>query len=143
MARIISSRSRQRDSLLFVYGTLRPFAGIPMARWLQQVARYVGPAKARGRLYDLGPYPGIRPARRNNEWVFGDVYAIRDPFVMRALDDYEAGRGARAPRFVRAACLVSAARRRPREAWLYLYRGNPSPRARIPHGDYRAHRGNP
>jgi gamma-glutamylcyclotransferase (GGCT)/AIG2-like uncharacterized protein YtfP len=137
VARIISSTSSQRDSLLFVYGTLRPFVDIPMARWLRGVARYVGPGKVRGRLYDLGPYPGLRPARRSGEWVFGDVYAIRNPFVMRALDRYEAGRVA-LPRFVRSACLVRSRRGRAREAWLYLYRGHPSPRARIRSGDYRA-----
>jgi gamma-glutamylcyclotransferase (GGCT)/AIG2-like uncharacterized protein YtfP len=140
VARIISSRYSQRDSLLFVYGTLRPFVEIPIARWLQTVARYVGPAKVRGRLYDLGPYPALRPPRRNGDWVFGDVYAIRDPFVMRALDSYEAGRGAGPPRFVRCACLALAPRGPAYEAWAYLYRGHPSPRSRILSGDYRARR---
>jgi len=122
-----------------VYGTLRPFVDQPMARWLQRVARYVGPAKMRGRLYDLGPYPGLRPARRSREWVFGDLYDVRDPFAVRVLDNYEAGRGAGRPRFVRSACVVSFGRGRC-SAWVYLYQRNPSQRARIAHGDYRAHR---
>ena len=143
MARIISSRFPQRDSLLFVYGTLRPFVDIPMARWLQRVARYIGPAKTRGRLYDLGPYPGLRPARRTREWVCGDLYEVRDPFVVRALDSYEAGTGAGRPRFVRSACVVSVGRRRQRAAWVYVYQRSPSHRARIAHGDYRAHRRHP
>jgi gamma-glutamylcyclotransferase (GGCT)/AIG2-like uncharacterized protein YtfP len=140
VARIISSRFPQRDSLLFVYGTLRPFVDIPMARWLQRVARYIGPAKTRGRLYDLGPFPGLKPARRIREWVRGDLYAVRDPFVVRALDSYEAGTGAGRPRFVRSACIVSVGRRGQRAAWVYMYQRNPSQRARITHGDYRAHR---
>jgi gamma-glutamylcyclotransferase (GGCT)/AIG2-like uncharacterized protein YtfP len=139
VARIISSRYPQRDSLLFVYGTLRPFVDIPMARWLQSVARYVGPAKTRGRLYDLGPYPGLKPARRSGEWVCGDLYEVRDPLVVRALDRYEAGTGGR-PRFVRSACVVSLGRRRPCAAWVYVYQLMPSHRARIAHGDYRSHR---
>ena len=140
MARIISSRFSQRDSLLFVYGTLRPFVDIPMARWLRRVARYIGPAKTRGRLYDLGPFPGLKPARRTREWVCGDLYAVRDPFVVRALDRYEAGTGAGRPRFVRSACVVSVGRRRLGAVWVYMYRRNPSHRARITHGDYRVHR---
>ena len=140
MARIISSRFPQRDSLLFVYGTLRPFVEIPMARWLQRVARYVGPAKTRGRLYDLGPYPGLRPARRTREWVGGDLYEVRDPTVVRALDRYEAGGGAGRPRFIRSACVVLVGRQPQRAAWVYRYQRNPSHRARIVHGDYRAHR---
>jgi gamma-glutamylcyclotransferase (GGCT)/AIG2-like uncharacterized protein YtfP len=143
VARIISSRFPQRDSLLFVYGTLRPFVDIPMARWLQRVARYIGPAKTRGRLYDLGPYPGLRPARRTREWVRGDLYEVRDPLVVHALDRYEAGTGAGRPRFVRSACIVSVGRRRGRPAWVYVYQRNPSHRARIAHGDYRAHRRHP
>jgi hypothetical protein len=41
VARIIPSNPRRGDSLLFVYGTLRPFVDIPMARWLRALARYV------------------------------------------------------------------------------------------------------
>ena len=143
MARIISSRFPQRDSLLFVYGTLRPFVDIPVARWLQRVARYVGPAKTRGRLYDLGPYPGLKPARRTHEWVRGDVYQVRNPLVVRALDAYEAGGGAGQPCFIRRACIVSVGRRRQRAAWVYIYQRSPSHRVRIVHGDYHAHRRRP
>lgn len=111
-----------------------------MARWLAQVARYVGPAKTRGRLYDLGPYPGLKPARRTCEWVYGDLYEVCNPFIVRALDDYEAGTGAGRPRFMRSACVVSAGHRRQRAAWVYVYQRNPSHRVRIVHGDYREHR---
>ncbi len=138
-ARIISSGFAQRDSLLFVYGTLRPFVGIPMARWLWRVAKYAGPAKTPGRLYDLGPYPGLRPAQCSREWVQGDLYRVRNPFVLRALDRYEAGTGAGRPRFVRTRCVVTQARRR-RAAWVYLYRSLVPHRARIAHGDYRVYR---
>jgi gamma-glutamylcyclotransferase (GGCT)/AIG2-like uncharacterized protein YtfP len=141
VARIISSRFPQRDSLLFVYGTLRPFVDIPMARWLQRVARYVGPARTRGRLYDLGAYPGLRPARRSCEWVAGDLYRIRNPRVVRVLDAYEAGMQFGRPRFVRIPCLVEPARGGWRAAWVYEYRRRPPGRARIARGDYRTHRG--
>ena len=76
---MISSRLARRDSLLFVYGTLRAFVDIPMAQWLRRIARYVGSATTRGRLYDLGPYPGMRPARRRGEIVVGDVYRVTAP----------------------------------------------------------------
>ncbi|MEO8465478.1 MAG: gamma-glutamylcyclotransferase family protein [Gammaproteobacteria bacterium] len=129
MAGIISARFPQRDSLLFVYGTLRPFVDIPMARWLTRAARYVGTCKTPGRPYDLGSFPGLRPARRTRKWVSGDVYEVRDPLVVRALDSYEAGARAGRPRFVRSACVVSVGRRGKLEAWVYLYRRNPSHRA--------------
>ena len=62
-----------------------------MARWLRTVASYVGPAQTHGRLYDLGSYPGLKPARTRGERVRGDVYRIASPRVWRVLDRYEAG----------------------------------------------------
>jgi gamma-glutamylcyclotransferase (GGCT)/AIG2-like uncharacterized protein YtfP len=128
---MISSRRVRRDSLLFVYGTLRPFFDIPMARWLRDHARYEGPATARGRLYDLGAYPGMRAARGRSEHVRGDVYRITNPQVLRVLDRYEV-------RFVRERCVVKLARRRKR-AWLYRYRYSVVSAVRIASGDYRVH----
>jgi len=133
---MISSRFRGRDSLLFVYGTLRPFVDIPMTRWLKSVATYAGPASVRGRLYDLGPYPGLRPARRRQERVSGDVYRVSAK-VLLVLDRYEAGVGTGAPRFVRRRCELIGRNARSL-AWVYVYDRIVRPRARIASGDYRA-----
>lgn len=130
---MISSRLTERDSLLFVYGTLRPFVDIPMARWLCRVARYVGPASTRGALYDLGPYPCLRTGGRRQEWVVGDVYRVAGRHVLRVLDRYEA-------RFVRERCIVKLARGARRRAWTYRYRFSVVALPRIVSGDYRAHR---
>lgn len=134
---MISSRPRGRDSLLFVYGTLRPFVDIPMTRWLTGVAAYLGPAKVRGRLYDLGPYPGLRPARRRDEWVIGDVYRVSAK-VLLVLDRYEAGPRSGAPRFIRRRCELVRPKTRSSPAWLYSYERVVGPRVRIASGDYRA-----
>lgn len=136
---MISSRLRGRDSLLFVYGTLRPFVAIPMARWLAGVARYVGSATTRGRLYDLGPYPGLRAARGAREWVVGDVYRIGSPRVLRVLDRYEAGAGFGRPTFQREPCVVTLDDGTRRRAWAYFYRRSIVHAARVASGDYRAH----
>lgn len=136
---MIASRLIGRDSLLFVYGTLRPFVDIPMARWLRRRSRYVGPATTRGRLYDLGPYPGMRPARGRGEAVVGDVYRVANPRVFRVLDRYEAGDDRARARFVRARCVVKLPRGARRSAWVYRYRHNVVAAARITSGDYRAH----
>jgi gamma-glutamylcyclotransferase (GGCT)/AIG2-like uncharacterized protein YtfP len=137
VARIISSGFLERDSLLFVYGTLRPSVDIPMARWLARMARYVGPGCVRGRLYDLGAYPGLKAPRRSDEWVAGDLYSVRKPRVLHALDRYEAdGRGR--PRFVRRNAVVRLGRRE-HEAWVYVYRLGTLRQPRISHGDYLAH----
>ena len=102
---MISSRLAGRDSLLFVYGTLRPFVDIEMAKWLRHAARYLGSGTTRGRLYDLGAYPGMSAARARGERVVGDLYRVSNPRVLRVLDRYEAGAHGKA-RFMRERCEV-------------------------------------
>ena len=140
---MISSSTAKRDSLLFVYGTLRSFTRIPLARWLAANARYAGPARTRGRLYDLGAYPGLRPPCARHEWVTGDVYELAAPVrMLRTLDRYEIAPRGRAPRFerVRAAVQMQGnGTRRQRAVWLYICRSSCLRCARIRSGDYRLH----
>jgi gamma-glutamylcyclotransferase (GGCT)/AIG2-like uncharacterized protein YtfP len=131
-ASMISSPLTGRDSLLFVYGTLRPFVDIPMAKWLRRAAHYVGPATMRGRLYDLKRYPGLHAPRSRRDCVVGDVYRVVNPRVFRTLDRYES-------KFVRRRCFVRLARGSRRAAWVYRYRYNVASASRIVSGDYRAH----
>jgi len=130
---MISSTPTRRDSLLFVYGTLRPFVAIEMAKWLQRAAQYVGPATTAGRLYDLGAYPGMRAARGRRERVVGDVYRVSNPRVFHVLDRYET-------KFVRERCVVKLERGARGRAWAYRYRYAVGRATRIVSGDYFAHR---
>ena len=130
---MISSRLTRRDSLLFVYGTLRPFVDIEMAKWLRGNARYVGSATTRGRLYDLGAYPGMRSARGRGERVIGDVYRVTNSRIFRVLDRYEAS-------FDRERCVVKLDGGRCSVAWAYRYRYGVVGAMRIASGDYRLHR---
>jgi len=134
---MISSRRAARDSLLFVYGTLRPGVPIPMSRWLRRVASYLGPATTTGRLYDLGHYPGLVVAQRAREVVAGDLYRVRSSETLRVLDRYEQGTNARLPVFVRALARIRLGNHRRGYAWLYVYDRRVLPRARIESGDYR------
>jgi len=130
---MISARSTERDSLLFVYGTLREIFDIPMARRLRREARSLGSARVAGRLYDLGRYPGIKRSRRRDEWVIGELYRLRAASrTLRALDRYEA-------RFVRERVVVRVGRQRAHYAWFYRYRGPVRTRDRIASGDYEIH----
>ena len=134
---MISGRSRKSEVLLFVYGTLRSFTASPMALWLRERAEPAGRARTLGRLYDLGPYPGMIAARRTREWVTGDVYRLRRPrSTLRTLDLYESGPAGRGrPRFVRVRRVVQI-NGRATPAWVYLYRLPILLGARIPEGDY-------
>ena len=136
---MISPRLQQRDSLLFVYGTLRQFCAVPMAQRLRKHAHYVGTALVRGRLYDCGHYPALRSARRRGEWITGDVYRVTRRALLTTLDRYEAGAGAERPRFVRRVVKAYLTRTRRRYAWAYEHRGPLLRCVRIAHGDYRRH----
>jgi gamma-glutamylcyclotransferase (GGCT)/AIG2-like uncharacterized protein YtfP len=73
-------------SLLFVYGTLR-MGGSNDIRRFGPYSRLLGPARVRGRLYDLGDYPGL--VLGGLDWVSGELHAIA-PEIEPALDALEA-----------------------------------------------------
>lgn len=78
---------------LFVYGALLRKSRNAFARRLEPEARYDGRARFRGRLYDLGPSPGLVPAEGPEEWVFGELYRLPDSKdILRSLDRKEGAR---------------------------------------------------
>lgn len=73
-------------ALLFVYGTLRPDRAPPEVAPLLAGARIVGEGSVRGRLLDLGEFPGLVPdAAARVRGVLLDVPEEALP----ALDAYE------------------------------------------------------
>jgi gamma-glutamylcyclotransferase (GGCT)/AIG2-like uncharacterized protein YtfP len=74
--------------LLFVYGTLHPDrAPAEIAAEARQL-RHVSPATIEGRLYDLGPYPGVHLG--GNTQVPGHLFQLpHAPDILPALDAYE------------------------------------------------------
>lgn len=75
----------QPDRHVFVYGTLRRGEVNDINR-LRPAPLYLGPARIRGTLYDLGPYPGV--VLGGTDWVQGEVYAIT-PELEHQLDVIE------------------------------------------------------
>jgi gamma-glutamylcyclotransferase (GGCT)/AIG2-like uncharacterized protein YtfP len=81
---------------LFAYGTLREGrAPSEIAETASQL-RLIGKAVARGRLFELGAYPGAVFASpddpgddRNASEIDGEVFEVPDERVLRALDAYE------------------------------------------------------
>jgi gamma-glutamylcyclotransferase (GGCT)/AIG2-like uncharacterized protein YtfP len=121
---------QEEPSHLFVYGTLR--RGGPMHALLEPGACWVGAARLRGRLYDLGPFPGLAEGRRG-DWVQGELYRIGRADLLAALDRYEGRAFRRVIREVVRADDDSAV-----SAWVYLFAGSLRGRRRIASGDYLA-----
>jgi gamma-glutamylcyclotransferase (GGCT)/AIG2-like uncharacterized protein YtfP len=62
-----------QDRYVFVYGTLRRGEVNDINR-LRPAPTFLGLARIRGALYDLGPYPGV--ILGGEGWVQGEAYAI-------------------------------------------------------------------
>jgi gamma-glutamylcyclotransferase (GGCT)/AIG2-like uncharacterized protein YtfP len=111
------------NDLLFVYGTLRRGSRHPLARLLAENAEWLGFAHFRGRLFDIGPYPGAVPSGDPAHRIRGDLYRLHEPAkILPLLDRYEEfGQEFPQPNeFIRAletvrfkGCAL--------KAWIYLY----------------------
>ncbi|MDQ2835669.1 MAG: gamma-glutamylcyclotransferase [Acidobacteriota bacterium] len=75
---------------LFVYGTLHPDTAPEEVR--EEVRRFqlVGKGTVKGKLLDLGSYPGVLLKSRGTEEVPGHIFAIpQEPELLDRLDRYE------------------------------------------------------
>ncbi|MBK9168736.1 MAG: gamma-glutamylcyclotransferase [Bryobacterales bacterium] len=100
--------------LLFVYGTLR--RGERAHRLLRVGGLlWIRPARIRGVLVHLGPYPRVR---RGAGWVSGELICLRKPErVLPAIDAYES------PEYRRTRVTVFCEAGHPCKAWMYFYTG--------------------
>lgn len=77
---------------LFVYGSLRKGFHHEAYQYIYNYFHFVGDAKVRGMLYDLGPYPAAVPVDGDN-FIVGELYEIKNKdeyaYALAQLDDYE------------------------------------------------------
>lgn len=108
---------------LFVYGTLMRSSHHALARALAEGATYDGPARFNGRLYRITHYPGVISSSAAAEWVFGDLYTLKDSDLLKDLDRYE-GCGPDDPpptQYLRQRHAVTLLSGPSVEAWIYIY----------------------
>ena len=128
---------------LFVYGTLLSSLNSPAGSVLKMYAERISPATIRGRLYDIGGYPGLVLAddegAGKGEVVYGELYLIREKEnLLSALDEYE-GCSPRFPEpreYKRKVIPVITPEGNQVQAWAYLYNWDLSRCLRIESGDY-------
>ena len=106
--------------------------GYPRHGVLGPRAALVGRGRIRGRLVDLGEYPGLV---EGSGIVHGELYRFDDPELLRDLDREEGYN------FDRRRTTVTLVNGRRASAWVYRYRGLRRAAAVIPDGDYRRSRG--
>jgi len=123
---------------LFVYGTLR--RGFRLHRRLARLgAVFCGEAMVAGELFDLGSFPGARPAEGEGKRVRGEVYQLSQPAQdLDVLDEVEGfnPRCAARSEFVRAIAEVTMRNGESCRAWIYWLGPVLRPMRCIASGDY-------
>ena len=135
--------TKGRKRYLFSYGTLLPRHAPPEIAPTVRRFRRVGRGFVRGKLYDLGAYPGAILSRGGGPTVVGQVFELPDdPGVLTRLDDYEGFDPSRpqGSLFVRKRCLVRLNNGQKLACWIYTY-NRPLGTARpLAGGNYSARR---
>ena len=110
------------SSYLFVYGTLLT-EGNEFAAFLMANSVLYGSGKFKGKLYDIGEFPGAVFQPSSEYDVHGQIFLMNQPeMILRRLDDYE-GFGAGQPEpneFIRTLISVET-EDKPVNCWAYLY----------------------
>ena len=111
---------------LFVYGTLSPRHAPPEIAAAVGRLRPVGQASVRGRLYDLGEYPGAVLSEKSRSLIRGEVFELPDDKnTLSSLDNYE-GFEPKKPSsslFLRRARSVNMDDGSRLRCWVYIYNG--------------------
>lgn len=128
---------------LFVYGTLSPRHAPPEIRATVRRLRPVGQASVRGRLYDLGEYPGAILSARSRSVIRGEVFELpEDSTTLPSLDDYEGFEPAKpaSSLFLRREWPVTMDDGKRLRCWVYIYNGTMKDAEPVSSGRYRRRR---
>lgn len=110
---------------LFVYGTLKRSVANPMGAMMRSHATYINEAIIAGRMYDLGPFPGLQLEDCGTA-VYGEIYEIQHPNALIALLDAYEGCAENDPLphdFARVEATVRDTEGVDYRAWVYVYQG--------------------
>jgi gamma-glutamylcyclotransferase (GGCT)/AIG2-like uncharacterized protein YtfP len=126
------------SDFLFLYGTLLPGQSPEEVATTVSELRRIGPARIRGRLYDLGDYPGAIFDPTSATWVHGQIFEVPDKSVLQAIDRYEEfdDSNLRTSLFVRTRVPARLRDGEDVESWAYLYNRDPGDAPLVTGGSY-------
>jgi len=124
---------------IFVYGSLRSGFKSPAYDYISHFFSFVGNAKVKGRLYDLGPYPAGVPSD-GDTFIVGELYTIKNQaefsWAMAQLDDYEGTAAEEGEISLYERTVVDVFTNDSTiAAWIYWYTGDVSSKTLIESGD--------
>jgi gamma-glutamylcyclotransferase (GGCT)/AIG2-like uncharacterized protein YtfP len=124
---------------LFVYGTLSPRHAPPEIAATVRRLRPVGQATVRGRLYDLGKYPGAVLNEKSRSLIRGEVFELpEDQSTLTSLDNYEGFEPGKrnSSLFLRRAYPVTMDDGKRVRCWVYVYNGTMKDALPVRNGRY-------
>ena len=78
-----------KSTFLFVYGSLIDEDN-EFAIYLKGNSAFYSPGKVKGKLYDIGEYPGAILSAEDDAYIYGNILRIDTPEkVFKVVDDYE------------------------------------------------------
>ncbi len=110
------------NQFLFVYGTLLQ-PGNEFAAYLNKHCKFIGDGKIKGRLYDIGEYPGAVVGNAEERYIYGSIFMMDDPeIILNVIDDYEGIGEAYSPpqEYIRKEVGIHTANEI-LNCWMYLY----------------------
>ncbi len=127
-------------SYIFVYGTLL-INGNDYAAYLQKHCKLIGEGKIKGRLYDIGEYPGAVIDINANQYIYGNIYLMDDAeSILGFIDEYE-GLGPDEPQpheYLRSMVGIETDNGSIR-CWMYIYNWPLNDFVEVPGGKYLAY----
>lgn len=80
---------KEKSNYLFVYGTLLNEQN-EFAIYLKQNCKFYAHGKFKGKLYDLGEYPGAILDESGVNYIYGDILELKNTIdVLKNIDKYE------------------------------------------------------
>ncbi len=124
---------------LFLCGTLLPDQASGAIANLVRLFRRIGAATTRGKLYDLGDFPGAIVDSSSSTFIHGEVFELPSNGTgLAMLDDYEEfePQSPETSLFVRTKTQVRLKDGRLLNAWIYLYNRDPADAPEVIDGNF-------
>ncbi len=138
-----NNRAKSSDRL-FVYGTLRNNYGHKLYHVLKDNFELIGKGIIKGKLFDIGRYPGAIDSIKDKGKIVGELYQARNSNAidqaLKKLDKYE-GYDARdaSSEYLRKKKFVQLPNGRKMLSWVYVYNRPVKNKRLIESGDYIHH----
>ena len=124
---------------LFVYGTLLSELNHPMHHIIAENCEFIDKATIQGRLYNVDWYPGLVLSENQEDWVIGELYAIKNTEeIFEALNEYEgcSGSNEKPHMYQKKVCKVFDGNKEVHRAHTYVYQFSTDELELIKNGDF-------